>query len=111
MRAGKLRHVITLLKQTTEKNKIGEPIKTWKEYTKIWCEFIPLSTNAIITAQAAGNNMTARCIVRCRNDINSGMRIQWRGQTFNIIGMPIMDANTGQDHMTLMLASVVETKL
>lgn len=106
MQAGRLRHTATILEQTQSRNKIGQVVSQWQEYTKVWCEFVPLSVNSIITAQATNNQITARCVIRSRNDIKSGMRLVHDGTTYQIDGSPLPDPKTGREYLTLMLKTL-----
>lgn len=106
MQAGRLRHIATILEQTQSRNKIGQVVSQWQEYTKVWCEFVPLSVNAIIAAQSTNNQITARCVIRYRNGITSGMRLVHDDITYQIDGPPLPDPKTGRQYLTLMLKNL-----
>lgn len=106
MQAGRLRQRVTILQNIQTKNKIGQAISQWQEQTKLWCEFVPLSVNTIIAAQSTSNQITARCVIRYRNDIKSGMRLMHDGTTYQIDGPPLPDPKTGRQYLTLMLKNL-----
>lgn len=106
MQAGRLRHRVAILQQVQTKNKIGQVVSQWQEHTKLWCEFVPLSVNAIIFAQATNNQIIARCVIRYRSDITSGMRLVHDGITYQIDGLPLPDPKTGRQYLTLMLKNL-----
>lgn len=95
-----------MLQQVQTKNKIGQVVSQWQEQTKLWCEFVPLSVNTIIAAQSTNNQITARCVIRYRNDIRSGMRLVHDGITYQIDGPPLPDPKTGKQYLTLMLKTL-----
>lgn len=106
LQAGRLRHTATILQNIQSRNKIGQLVSQWQEYTKVWCEFVPLSVNSIITAQATNNQIVARCVIRYRQDITSGMRLVHNGITYQIDGLPLPDPKTGRQYLTLMLKTL-----
>ncbi len=104
MRASKLRQRITVYKQTSGRSPTGAvspPI--WTPWQTLWASIEPLSVKDVLTAQASGSHITARCILRYRNDINSTMQISHNGLRYDIDGDPLPDADSGREYMTLML--------
>ena len=69
----------------------------------LWASFESLSVKDILTAQAAGSEVEARCMLRYRNDIDSTMQISHNGRRYDIDGDPLPDADSGREYMTLML--------
>lgn len=106
MKASKLRHRITIQKATRTKNKVGEVVTAWATHATVWANFTPLSVKEVIQAQAVGNKTTARCVIRYRNDITSGMQVINNGITYAITGQPLADAGSGKEYLTLMLSSI-----
>lgn len=104
MRASKLRQRITVYKQTSGRSPTGAvSTLTWTPWRTLWASIEPLSVKDVLTAQASGSHITARCILRYRNDINSTMQISHNGLRYDIDGDPLPDANSGLEYMTLML--------
>lgn len=106
MRASDLRHRITLLTQQTAVNAGGERLTQWAELKKLWANITYLSVKDVLVSQAAGSQITARCVMRYTKDITSDMRLVYQDQVFVIVGQPIPDSKTGQEYLTLMLQSV-----
>ena len=107
MRAGKLRNRITVYKQTSGRSPTGAMLPTvWTPWIVLWASFESLSVKDILTAQAAGSEVEARCMLRYRSDINSTMQIEHRGTRYDIDGDPMPDNKSGLEYMTLMLKSV-----
>jgi SPP1 family predicted phage head-tail adaptor len=106
MRAGDLRHRITLLTQQTSVNTGGERLTEWTQTKKLWANVTYLSVKDVLVSQASGSQITARCVVRYTKDITSGMCLVHQDQVFAIVGQPIPDPKTGREYLTLMLQSV-----
>lgn len=107
MKASKLRNRVTVYKATTSSSPMGgSGSKTWTRLFDLSASFEPLSVKDVLNAQAADSETRARCILRYRSDITSQMRIGYRGTMYAIDGDPLPDANSGLEHITLMLKSV-----
>ncbi len=106
MRAGKIRNRIKIYEKTSGRSSTGAVLPpTWTLTHTLWASFEPLSVKDILTAQASGSEMVARCMLRYRDDIDSTMQIEHRGQRYEIDGDPMPDAKSGREYMTLMLKS------
>lgn len=104
MRASKLRQRITVYKKTSGRSPTGAALPpTWSPFILLWASIEPLSVKDVLTAQASGSHITARCILRYRTDIDSTMQVEHRGQRYDIDGDPLPDAKSGLEYMTLML--------
>ena len=109
MRAGKLRNRVTVYKKTSGRSPTGAMMPTvWTPWVVLWASFEPLSVKDVLTAQAAGSEVEARCMLRYRSDIDSTMQIEHRGTRYDIDGDPMPDNKSGLEYMTLMLKSVGE---
>lgn len=107
MKASKLRQRITLITVTTIPSPTGgSPKTTYVDGPTIWANIEPLSTRDVIQAKAAGSQVTLRCIIRYRKDINSTNRIKYDGKTYKIDGEPLTDKDSGREYLTLLLVSV-----
>lgn len=107
MRAGQLRHHVKIHKSTGGRSPTGGPgTITWTHTLTLWAAVEFLSVKDVIASQAAKTEITARCKMRYRTDINSGMRIEHMAQTYEIIGAPQADNDSGREYMTLMLKAL-----
>ena len=107
MRAGKLRNRVTVYKQTSGRSPTGAMLPTvWTPWIVLWASFEPLSVKDTLTAQAAGSEVEARCMLRYRSDIDSTMQVEHRGKRYHIDGDPMPDARSGREYMTMMLKSI-----
>lgn len=107
MRAGKLRQRIKVYKSESGRSPTGAVLPSvWMLKHTLWASIEPLSVKDVLTAQAAGSEVEVRCVLRYRDDIDSTMQIEHRGQRYEIDGDPLPDAKSGREYMTLMLKSV-----
>ena len=109
MQSGKLPHRITIEHQTEgEQDQVtGYVPIIWAEFAKVWGKLEPLSTKDQLQAQAINSTMTARCKIRYSSkaiQVNSTMRVLFRGKYWKIDGDPIADNESGLEWLTLNLA-------
>lgn len=101
MRAGRLRHRISLQRQQeTRDPDTGAVIVAWVEVAKPWASVEPLSAREFIASQAAQSEITARITIRYRSDVTAKDRIVHRGKTYNIEGV-LPDPVSGLEYLTL----------
>lgn len=105
-RAGELCHRVTIQHKTTVYDEYNYETEAWTEYKKLWSKIEFLSVKDSLTAKAAGSETTARLKLRKRDDIDSGMRVLYDGQTFQIVSPPKPDNENGRIYMTLELSLV-----
>lgn len=105
-RAGELCHRVTIQHKTTTYDEYNYETEAWTEYKKLWSKLEFLSVKDSINAKAAGSETTARLKLRKRDDIHTGMRALYDGQTFQIVSPPKPDNENGRIYMTLELSLV-----
>lgn len=105
-RAGELCHRVTIQHKTTVYDEYNYETEAWTEYKKLWSKVTFLSVKDGLTAKAAGSETTARLKLRKRKDIDTGMRVLFDGQTFQIVSPPKPDNENGRIYMTLELSLV-----
>ncbi len=106
IKASVLRQRIKVFAKTSGRSSTGAPLPAvWTLTHTLWASFEPLSVKDVLAAQAANSEITARCQLRYRTDIDSTMQIEYRGQRYEIDGDPLHDSRTGFEYMTLMLKS------
>lgn len=107
--AGRLSHRITIEHEIEgDQDQVTGYVPTiWVEFTKVWGKLEALSTKDQLQAQAINSNMTARCRIRYSSksvQINSTMRVLFRGKYWKIDGDPIPDNESGLEWLTINLA-------
>ena len=109
MQSGKLPHRITIEYEIEgEQDQVtGHVPIIWAEFTKVWGKLEALSTKDQLQAQAINSTMTAWCRIRYStkaSQIDSTMRVLFRGKYWKIYGDPIPDNQSGLEWLTLNLA-------
>lgn len=101
MRAGTLRHKVTIQKPVSTQNpNTGAQTITWQEVAQVWASVEPLSVREFIAAKAGQSEVGARIVMRYRSGIDATMRILYRGQIYNIEGV-LPDPKSGREYITL----------
>ena len=75
MKIGKMRHRIEIQKYSNIENEVGEIIKEWVTYKKIWSEKKQLRGNNTFEVNKEGIEYIYRFKVRYREDLHESMRI------------------------------------
>ena len=90
MKAGKLRHQVTLQRNRPEQNLLGEPLPNWIDYaTDIPAEVAPLVGKEFYGAQQINTELTTRVRLRWRSDVKAGDRVAFKERLFLIATPPI----------------------
>lgn len=105
-RAGELCHRVTIQHKTTVYDEYNYETEAWVDFKPLWGRITFLSVKDGLTAKAAGSETTARLKLRKRKDIDTGMRVLFDGQTFQIVSPPKPDNENGRIYMTLELSLV-----
>lgn len=105
-RAGELCHRVTIQKHEVTYDEYNYETEAWTEFKRLWSKVTFLSVKDGLTAKAAGSETTARLKLRKRKDIDTGMRVLYDGQTFQIVSSPKPDNENGRIYMTLELSLV-----
>ena len=102
MRAGRLRHRITIQRPSFAQDPItGEMVKTWVDaWTRVPSDVDPVSVNQFVADGAPQNKVTARVLIRYRAGVDGTMRILHRGKVYDIEGV-LPDTVSGLEYLTL----------
>lgn len=88
MRAGKLRHRITLQAKTATTDAYGGPIEVWTDVaTNIPASVEPLSGRELVNAQTVNAEITTRITMRYRAGVIAANRITFEGKFYNILSV------------------------
>ncbi|WP_105243760.1 phage head closure protein [Psychrobacter sp. Marseille-P5312] len=112
IKAGELRHRVTVQSFVSGgRDDDGFDLPSeWIDYKKIWAKITPLSTKDLLSAQSADSEITARMKVRYRTglDVDTTMRVIWKGRVFAIDSQGLDDSDTGVEYTTFNLGGGVE---
>ena len=106
MRAGRLRHRVTLQTQSEERNSLGEVENTWEDWATVWGGVEPLRGRELMTDERNEAELTTRVIIRYRSGVVPSMRVVWGAHTYDIESVIDVDGR-GRD-LELMCREVVE---
>lgn len=84
MRAGKLRHWITIQTRTDTRDSYGEPISTWTTFDQVWASIEPIAGREYFASKETRSQSTHRMRIRYRSGITTKMRISWDSRLFDI---------------------------
>lgn len=86
MRAGSLRHSITLqYKSSVSKGTNGEEVITWGTFVTCWADAQPLRGREYIAMRQAASEITTRFTIRYLAGVNTTMRVVWDSAIYNIV--------------------------
>ena len=110
VRAGQLRHRVTIEKyQEGGRDDDGFELPSgWSEHSKLWAKITPLSSKDLISAQGEQSEVIARMMVRYNTEIDTTMRVIWKGRTYAIDSEGLDDNEDGMTYTTFNLRSGVE---
>lgn len=84
MRAGTLRHRITIEQPAETQNAHGEPVVTWSALATCWASVEPLSGRELLMAQQVNAEITHRARLRYVAGVMAKQRVQHQGRYFDI---------------------------
>lgn len=94
LRAGRLKHTVTLQRQIAATDSWGAPSETWQNVsTTVFAEVIasPGAESTQLGQTIATNSYTVT--IRYRSGVTPQHRFQWRGKTLNITSVIDPDGN------------------
>ena len=95
MRAGMLRHSVTLQRFQQGQDAYGGPVETWEDVATVWASLEAMSGREFFASQQAQSEVTQRIRIRYRADVTADMRVIHNGKVFNIVA-PLPD-NRGRE--------------
>lgn len=100
MKAGKLRHRVTIQnKGTPARNSYGEEVITWATEATVWAEVDPLRGREFLEARREGAEVTTRIRVRHRDGITPSMRVVWGSHTYDILSVIEVEGREREIHL------------
>lgn len=85
MRAGELRHRITVEQKSVTRNDYGEEIASWSEFATRWADAAALDGTESFSRDQKFAEATHRFRLRYLDGVDAEMRVSWRGRTFDIV--------------------------
>lgn len=110
MRAGRMRHRVTIQKRTlVPDGPYGETKEVWEDNATVWASLEPLKGSEYFNAQDVAQRVAAvesRMYIRHRPGLNpADNRIVHKGVTYDIVG--ILGDNWGKDMQLMVKAAAI----
>lgn len=100
MRAGKIRHRVSIQRKTISQNSIGEGIESWSELCKRWASIEPASGSEVVIGDQINGTVTHIVTMRYLGGLTSKDRVTFNGRNFDINGV----VNTDERNIETILA-------
>lgn len=100
MRAGKLRHQITINTVTTTQNEHGEDVPTPVAFATVWADVHQLNGTELWRAQQVNSVATHRVMLRYLPGVTPEMSILHQGRTLNILDVNDVDGRHKEIDLT-----------
>lgn len=101
MRAGDLRHLVTLQSSVKVQNPTtGSITESWESAGEVYASIAPLSAREFIAAQAVQSKVSTRITIRYRSGVTATMRVVYAERTYRIEGV-LPDVKSGREWLTL----------
>ena len=84
MNIGELRNRIEIQTYVRVENEVGEQVKLWRPYVKLWAAF---ARNVVKDQSKAGKvteSVVHEIVIRYRQDLNTTMRVVYKDKNYNI---------------------------
>lgn len=75
MRAGRLRHRITIQQKSVSQDAYGEEDATWSTYLQTWASVEPLEGREYMEGRAQAQAVSHRVLMRHRDGVTAEMRV------------------------------------
>ncbi|SHH14607.1 phage head closure protein [Desulfosporosinus lacus] len=84
MNIGELRNRIEIQNYIRTPNEVGEEVKQWQTYIKLWAKFETSLVKEQVQAGKNSESVVHEIVIRYRNDLDSTMRVVYKGNNYNI---------------------------
>lgn len=84
MRAGKLRHKMTIEAPPTTRNAYNEATGSWTTFATVWGSIEPLSGRELVAARELQSDVDFKITIRYLSGVAAKMRVSWNSRTFDI---------------------------
>ncbi|OPX87736.1 MAG: Phage head-tail joining protein [Pelotomaculum sp. PtaB.Bin104] len=106
MRAGELRHRITIQEPVETLDSLKTPVLSWQDVATVWAAVEPLRGREYLEVKNTNTELSARIRIRYRRGINPSMRVKYGSRIFNIES--VIDFEERHREIHLMCSEVFE---
>jgi SPP1 family predicted phage head-tail adaptor len=105
MRAGDLRHRVTIQLPVESQNDFGEVITTWQDYKTVWAVVLPLTGREYFASRQVNAEVTVQIQMRYIPGITPKMRVVEGSKVYEIEA--VMDVEGKKKELQLLCTEVV----
>jgi len=105
VRAGRLRHQVTLQKPVTNQDTYGQDVATWTDVATVWAGVEPLKGREFYDAQQVNAELSVRVVIRYRSDVAATWRVK-HGDRAYAIQQPPIDPDMRHRELQLMCSEL-----
>lgn len=100
MRAGRLRHQITIEQPIRTRDEYGEDVASYQTFVTVWANKRQPGGREMFTENVTEAEIKTIFEIRFRDDIDESMRVNWKGNYFDI--QAITDPTGREEALVLM---------
>jgi len=98
MRAGRLRHRVSIEQFSATTDEVGDPVETWTPVDTVWANVLPISGREFFASKQVNAETTHRVFMRYRAALTANHRLVFQGRVLDISAPPI---NIGERNIEL----------
>jgi SPP1 family predicted phage head-tail adaptor len=106
MRAGRLRHRVTIQEYTESQNTYGEVTKSWVDFATVWAAMEPARGREFWESQQINAETTSTVVLRYLAGVKPEMRVLYDGRVFQILS--VINPDERNRELQLRVKEVVE---
>lgn len=85
MRAGKLRHKVTIQQRANTTDAFGGMVTTWSDVATVWASVEPMTARELASASATYPEVTTKITMRYMSGVTAANRIIFEGKHYNLV--------------------------
>ncbi|MEB4590493.1 phage head closure protein [Candidatus Thiothrix sp. Deng01] len=107
MRAGRLRHRVTICRLAESRDAVGGVTETWQALKTVWASVEPVTAREYVEHVQVHSDITTSVLMRVQPDVTvrQADRLQFRGKWIEIVAPPI-DRDKRGIHLELLCREI-----
>ncbi len=99
MRAGQLKHRITIQSKSASQNTYGEEVITWADWATVWAAVEPLQGREFLDGKQITAEVTTRIRIRYRSGILPEYRVKFGSIYYDILSIIPLEERDREIHL------------
>ncbi len=99
MRAGRLRHRVTIQEKTVTQDTFGAEVITWSDVITLWAGVEPLRGREFDELRRTGAEVTTRIVTRYKSGVLPEMRATYNSHTYDILSVINLEERDREVHL------------